>query len=94
MYPRDRKDPAKPGRLRLLYEANPIAFIVEQAGGRASTGYERITEIVPESAHQRISFVFGARSEVERIERYHRDDNEFEIDAPLFGSRGLFITPG
>jgi fructose-1,6-bisphosphatase I/sedoheptulose-1,7-bisphosphatase len=94
MYPRDRKDPAKPGRLRLLYEANPIAFIVEQAGGRASTGHERITEVVPESAHQRIGFIFGARSEVERIERYHRDHNEFEIDAPLFNSRGLFTTPG
>jgi fructose-1,6-bisphosphatase I / sedoheptulose-1,7-bisphosphatase len=93
MYPRDRKDPAKAGRLRLLYEANPIAFIVEQAGGRASTGHECISEIIPESAHQRISFIFGARAEVERIERYHRDHNEFEIDAPLFNPRGLFITP-
>ena len=92
MYPRDRKDLTKPGRMRLLYEANPIGFIVEQAGGRASTGHRPILEIVPDSAHQRIGFVFGARSEVERIERYHRDHNEFEFDAPLFGTRGLFTT--
>ncbi len=92
MYPRDRKDLTKPGRLRLLYEANPIGFIVEQAGGRASTGLRPILEVVPTSAHQRISFVFGARAEVERIERYHRDHNDFEFEAPLFGTRGLFTT--
>jgi len=92
MYPRDRKDLTKPGRLRLLYEANPIGFIVEQAGGRASTGQRPVLEIVPESVHQRISFVFGAKAEVERIERYHRDHNDFEFDAPLFGTRGLFTT--
>jgi fructose-1,6-bisphosphatase I/sedoheptulose-1,7-bisphosphatase len=90
MYPRDRKDLTKPGRLRLLYEANPMAFIVEQAGGRASTGYRPILDVVPESLHQRIGFAFGAKTEVERIERYHRDHNEFELHAPLFGSRGLF----
>lgn len=90
MYPRDRKDPAKPGRLRLLYEANPIGYLIEQAGGRASTGHGPILDVVPESLHQRVSFVFGARSEVERIERYHRDHNEFELDVPLFAARGLF----
>ncbi len=90
MYPRDRKEPAKPGRLRLLYEANPIGYLIEQAGGRASTGHGPILEVVPESLHQRISFVFGARAEVERIERYHRDHNEFELDVPLFAARGLF----
>jgi fructose-1,6-bisphosphatase len=94
MYPRDRKDPSKPGRLRLLYEANPIAFIIEQAGGRASTGRTRMLDVMPESVHQRIGFVFGTSAEVERIERYHRDYNEFEIDAPLFASRGLFTTRG
>ncbi|HYL71369.1 MAG TPA: class 1 fructose-bisphosphatase [Candidatus Dormibacteraeota bacterium] len=93
MYPRDRKDPSKPGRLRLLYEANPIAFIIEQAGGRASTGHGPLLEVTPHSLHQRIGFVFGARAEVERIERYHRDHNDFEFDAPLFGRRGLFTTP-
>jgi fructose-1,6-bisphosphatase len=90
MYPRDRKDPAKPGRLRLLYEANPIGYLIEQAGGRASTGHGPILDVVPESLHQRVSFVFGARSEVERIEHYHRDHNAFELDVPLFAARGLF----
>ena len=90
MYPRDRRDPAQPGRLRLLYEANPIGYLIEQAGGRASTGHGPILEVKPESVHQRVSFVFGARSEVERIERYHRDHNEFELDVPLFATRGLF----
>jgi len=93
MYPRDRKDSSRNGRLRLLYEANPIGFLIEQAGGRASTGHEPILEVQPQAAHQRIGFVFGARHEVERIERYHRDHNEFEFDAPLFGTRGLFKTP-
>jgi fructose-1,6-bisphosphatase I/sedoheptulose-1,7-bisphosphatase len=93
MYPRDRKDLTKPGRLRLLYEANPIGMIIEQAGGRASTGYEPILGVTPESLHQRIGFVFGARAEVERIERYHRDHNEFEYEAPLFGNRNLLRDP-
>jgi len=93
MYPRDRKDSSRNGRLRLLYEANPIGFLIEQAGGRASTGHEPILEVQPQAAHQRIGFVFGARHEVERIERYHRDHNDFEYDAPLFGTRGLFKTP-
>jgi len=93
MYPRDRKDLSRAGRLRLLYEANPIGMLIEQAGGRASTGHQPILEVQPQAAHERIGFVFGARNEVERIERYHRDHNEFEYDAPLFGSRGLFKTP-
>ena len=93
MYPRDRKDLAKAGRLRLLYEANPIGFLIEQAGGRASTGREPVLEIKPEGLHQRIGFVFGARAEVERIERYHREYNDFEFKAPLFGTRTLFRSP-
>ncbi len=92
LYPRDRKDLSRNGRLRLLYEANPIGFLIEQAGGRASTGHQPILEVQPQAAHERIGFVFGARNEVERIERYHRDHNDFEYDAPLFGSRGLFTT--
>jgi len=90
LYPRDAKEPAKPGRLRLLYEANPIAFIVEQAEGRASTGRARVLDTTPEALHQRIGFVFGSRDEVERIEQYHRDHNTREFDAPLFAARGLF----
>jgi len=60
MYPRDRKDLSKAGRLRLLYEANPIGFLIEQAGGRASTGHQPILEVQPQAAHERIGFVFGA----------------------------------
>ena len=93
MYPRDRRDPGQPGRLRLLYEANPIGFLIEQAGERASTGVGPVLELIPQELHQRVSFVFGTRAEVERIERYHRDHNEFELDVPLFGARGLFTTP-
>jgi fructose-1,6-bisphosphatase I / sedoheptulose-1,7-bisphosphatase len=92
LYPRDEKEPARPGRLRLLYEANPVAFLVEQAGGAASTGRERTLEVRPEHLHQRIGFVFGARDEVERIEQYHRDHDAAEYAAPLHGSRGLFRT--
>jgi fructose-1,6-bisphosphatase I/sedoheptulose-1,7-bisphosphatase len=90
LYPRDTKDPVKPGRLRLLYEANPVSFIVEQAGGRASTGLQRILDVVPGELHQRIAFIFGAREEVERIDAYHRERNPGDFDAPLFGERGLF----
>lgn len=94
LYPRDTKDPAKPGQLRLLYEANPVALLIEQAGGLASTGRARVLDIAPEDMHQRIPFIFGAREEVERIEQYHRDHNVVEDDAPLYGSRGLFRTNG
>jgi fructose-1,6-bisphosphatase I/sedoheptulose-1,7-bisphosphatase len=90
MYPRDTKDPAKPGRLRLLYEANPVGFLMEQAGGRASTGREPILQVQPTSLHQRIGLVFGSRNEVERIERYHREPAPLEDDSPLFGERTLF----
>jgi fructose-1,6-bisphosphatase I/sedoheptulose-1,7-bisphosphatase len=91
LYPRDRKDPAKPGRLRLLYEANPIGWLIEQAGGRASTGCGPILEVAPASLHQRAPFVFGSREEVERIERYHAEDAQrSELDLPLFNARGLF----
>ena len=93
LYPRDRKDPAKPGRLRLLYECNPIGMIVEQAGGRASTGERPVLDVIPESLHQRIGFVFGSRDEVERIERYHAEPvptRDEDSDLPLFHARSLF----
>ena len=90
MYPRDTRDPSKPGRLRLLYEASPIAFIVEQAGGLASTGHERILDVAPDNLHQRVPFMFGSREEVELIDEYHRHVLGAEIDAPLFGARGLY----
>ncbi len=90
LYPRDMKDPAKAGRLRLLYEANPVAFIMEQAGGRASTGHERVLEVEPMLLHQRVGLVFGSRHEVARIERYHAEPQGYGLEAPLFAERSLF----
>jgi fructose-1,6-bisphosphatase I/sedoheptulose-1,7-bisphosphatase len=89
MYPRDTKDPAKPGRLRLLYEANPIGYVMEQAGGRASTGRQPVLGVKPSALHQRIGVVFGSRAEVERIERYHQEPPA-EAPEPLFAARSLF----
>jgi fructose-1,6-bisphosphatase I/sedoheptulose-1,7-bisphosphatase len=90
LYPRDTKDPAKPGRLRLLYEANPIGFIMEQAGGRASTGRQPVLGVTPSQLHQRIGLVFGSRNEVERIERYHHEPTASDAGLQLFAERGLF----
>ena len=90
LYPRDSKDASKPGRLRLLYEANPIGMVMEQAGGRASTGEVPMLGVQPTSLHQRIGLVFGSRNEVERIERYHAEPIQHELDNPLFAERSLF----
>ncbi|MBL8347743.1 MAG: class 1 fructose-bisphosphatase [Rubrivivax sp.] len=72
LYPWDKREPDKPGKLRLMYEANPMAFIVEQAGGMATNGLERIMDIVPGKLHERVSVVLGSRNEVARITDYHR----------------------
>jgi fructose-1,6-bisphosphatase len=92
MYPRDTKDPAKPGRLRLLYEANPMAMLIEQAGGAASTGRGRILDVAPVSLHQRVPLILGSKSEVDRLERYHAeyDRGEVAFSSPLFNERSLF----
>ena len=90
MYPRDTKDASKPGRLRLLYEANPIGMLMEQAGGRASTGRQPILGVEPSGLHQRIGLVFGSRHEVERIERYHHEPAVRAAPPPLFQERSLF----
>lgn len=90
LYPRDSKQPTRPGRLRLMYEANPVAFLIEQAGGLASTGTGRLLDVEPGELHQRIPLIFGAREEVERIERYHREAAGPTLDTPLFNTRGLF----
>lgn len=90
--PRDAQDPARPAGLRLLYESNPIAFLIEQAGGRASTGRQRLLEVQPEALHQRAGFFFGSCDEVERIERYHLSDPQDSYVSPLFGRRGLFAN--
>ena len=90
LYPWDSKDPTKAGKLRLLYEANPMSFLIEQAGGLASTGRQRMLDVVPDSLHQRIAFVFGASEEVQRIEKYHSENNEPADVSPLYAARGLF----
>jgi fructose-1,6-bisphosphatase I len=71
IYPADRKDPSKPGRLRLMYEANPMAFIVEQAGGAATTGRSRLMDVLPTGLHQRVPVFLGSRHEVDVATRYH-----------------------
>nr|WP_314629231.1 class 1 fructose-bisphosphatase [uncultured Noviherbaspirillum sp.] len=71
MYPADARDPGKPGKLRLMYEANPMAFIVEQAGGAATDGRQRILDIQPEKLHQRVPVFLGSKNEVERVTSYH-----------------------
>ena len=72
MYPADAREPDKPGKLRLMYEANPMAFIVEQAGGAATDGARRIMEIEPSKLHQRVPVFLGSKDEVERVTAYHR----------------------
>lgn len=93
MYPRDSKEPNHHGRLRLMFEANPLAMLVEQAGGRASTGRATLLDVRPESLHQRTPVILGTADEVERIERYHRDYDTGEDKpyvSPLFNERSLF----
>lgn len=91
LHPADSKDPGQPGRLRLMHQANPLAFIIEQASGLASTGRERLMESRPQDLHQRVPVIFGSRAEVELIERYHRDHAEPSTDDfSLFNTRSLF----
>lgn len=93
MYPRDDKQPARAGRFHLLYQANPMAFIVEQAGGAASTGRTRLLEVVPTSLHQRVPVILGSREEVERLVAYHLEEayqRPPAFDTPLFQVRSLF----
>jgi len=71
-YPTDTKNPSQPNKLRLLYEANPMAMLVEQAGGIASTGTERIMEIQPNAIHQRVAVILGSKNEVETCLGYHK----------------------
>ncbi|MBX7118728.1 MAG: class 1 fructose-bisphosphatase [Gemmatimonadaceae bacterium] len=93
LYPRDTRDGTKPGRLRLLYEVNPIAFLIEQAGGLSSDGHRRVMDVTPTAHHQRIGCIFGSADEVARIERYHTEAPPDAHDSPLFGRRGLFSAP-
>ena len=71
MYPWDKREPTKPGKLRLMYEANPMGWLIEQAGGAATNGKERILDIHPTQLHQRVSVILGSKNEVERVTSYH-----------------------
>ena len=73
MYPWDKREPTKPGKLRLLYEANPMSFLIEQAGGLATNGQQRILDIIPQALHERVSVILGSKNEVARITQYHQD---------------------
>ena len=92
LYPGDLRDGYGLGRLRLIYEANPFAMIMEQAAGMASTGYQRILDIVPSGLHQRVPIVAGSNSEVDYVVRLHKEPHSLGERSPLFAKRGLFRT--
>ena len=73
MYPWDKREPNKPGKLRLMYEANPMGWLVEQAGGAATNGKQRILDIQPGQLHERVSVILGSKNEVERVTSYHSE---------------------
>ena len=74
MYPWDKREPEKPGKLRLMYEANPMAWLIEQAGGAATNGRQRILDLQPSKLHERVSVVLGSKNEVERVTQYHLEN--------------------
>jgi fructose-1,6-bisphosphatase I len=90
IYPGDARDGYRSGRLRLVYEGNPIAFLMEQAGAAASTGSERVLDRVPSTLHERVPLIFGSRDEVERIDLHHLNPQLAYEKSPLFGRRGLY----
>lgn len=90
LYPRDARRGYGEGRLRLIYEASPVAFLMEQAGGAATNGLNPILDLIPNTPHQRTPLVFGDREEVERVAHYKRRMNEVIPSAPLFNRRGLY----
>jgi fructose-1,6-bisphosphatase I len=89
LYPADERQGYSSGRLRLIYEANPISFVIEQAGGAATDTVKRILDCRPTALHERTAFVFGSSAAVDRIVRYHTDPPFSTKRAPLFGRRGL-----
>lgn len=92
LYPGDMRENYTMGRLRLVYEANPLAWIIEQAGGAATNGHERILNLTPASLHQRTPLMAGSKTEVEYLVRLHHDPHGAGERSPLFGRRGLFRT--
>lgn len=92
LYPRDQKEPRTAGRLRLMYEAAPMALLIEQAGGRAVNGTTDLLEVVPDTVHQRVPVILGSKDEVDRIVGYHADPHE-NVSWQLFKTRSLFVQP-
>ena len=90
LYPGDRRPGYTDGRLRLLYECAPIAFLIEQAGGKATTGERRILDVEPDAPHMRTPMIFGSSHEVECIEHYVLENHLTGERSPLFSQRGLF----
>ncbi len=90
LYPRDARPGYESGRVRYLYEAAPIAYLVERAGGGATDGGNAILDRAPKHLHQRTPLIFGSAEKVERIVRYHTDPDMVQETSPLFGRRGLF----
>jgi fructose-1,6-bisphosphatase I len=90
LYPGDARPGYGQGRLRLVYEANPIAWIIEQAGGAAMDGSRRILDLAPRTLHERVPLVFGSIEEVELLARYHTQPDSHGARSPLFGQRSLF----
>jgi len=89
LYPGDIRQGYAKGRLRLVYECNPIAFLIEQAGGAATTGTQRILEIQPVNSHERVPMIFGSLHEVELIGQYYADINPYHERPQLFRHRSL-----
>jgi fructose-1,6-bisphosphatase I len=92
LYPGDRRPAYRSGRLRLAYECNPIAMLIEQAGGAASTGDQRILDVDPTDIHQRAPLIFGSKKEVELVDHYYQEVQPSHKSSQLFGNRGLFRT--
>ncbi len=90
LYPDDSRAGHTKGRLRLLYEANPVAFLIEQAGGLATDGVNRILDLAYDDLHARTPLIFGSTDKVERVREYFLDGHRSAARAPLFGRRGLW----
>jgi len=90
LYPGDQRKGFHQGRIRLMYEANPLSWIVEQAGGSATTGRERVLDVVPVSLHQKSPLICGSRDEVDRVMRIYSGQDFKGERSPLFARRGLF----
>jgi len=95
LHPRDTRDTSKLGHVHLLTEANPVAMIIEQAGGAASTGRRPVMDVMPDAIHQNVPLILGSRADVERLEGYHQAYDRGEsmmFQSPLFKQRSIFRT--